>query len=73
MRGGSTPQVAAEEAIARVKTFYPTFWGAVFCVSATTGAHGGASNVGTPFSYTVVSDLTQGKAVIVTVRNATGY
>ena len=71
MRTGSSPKEAAEAAIARVRTKYPTFWGAVFCVSAVTGEHGGASNVGTPFSYTVVSDATKGEALIVTVRNAT--
>jgi hypothetical protein len=49
-----------------VAKFYPTFWGAVFCVNVA-GDHGGAANTGTPFSYTIVSDATGGEPKVVTV------
>ena len=68
MAGGATPKEAAEAAIARVAQYYPTFWGAVFCVNLA-GEHGGAANIGTPFKYTGVSPLTGGAPQIVTVSS----
>jgi len=68
MRAGASPREAAQSAIARVAKYYPTFWGAVFCVNLN-GEHGGAANTGTPFKYTVISPLTGGVAQIVTVSS----
>lgn len=66
MRAGSNPTAAAAAAVARIAKYYPTFWGGVVCVN-TAGDHGGAANVGTPFTYTVVSAATGGEPRTVAV------
>ena len=68
MRQGASPKQAAEAAVDRIAKYYPSFWGGIVVVNVA-GEHAGAANVGTPFSYTVVSDATGGQPQIVTVTS----
>ena len=52
MRLGMSPKAAAEDAIARIRQFYPTFSGAIIVVDAE-GNHAGATNGPRTFPYTV--------------------
>mmetsp|Transcript_1802 Transcript_1802/g.6442 ORF Transcript_1802/g.6442 Transcript_1802/m.6442 type:complete len:175 (+) Transcript_1802:809-1333(+) len=52
MRLGASPKAAAEDAIARMRRFYPDFVGAVVTVSPS-GEHAGATTPGWGFRYAV--------------------
>lgn len=62
---GMAPSEACRAALAPIAEFFPSFSGALVCLSRD-GSHGGAShNMG--FSYSLSSDLTNGEAIGVPV------